>query len=55
MPAKSVAQRKAAAIAEHHPRKLYKRNRGLLSMSKAQLSHYAATANKAAARKMVNI
>lgn len=46
MPAKSVAMRRAAAIAEHHPGKLYKRNRGLLKMSKRQLHHYAATKEK---------
>lgn len=43
MPARSKSQRVAAAIAEHHPSKLYRRNRGLLSMSKRQLHHYAAT------------
>jgi len=43
MPATSEAQRKAAAIAKHHPEKLYKRNRGLLKMTKKQLHHYAST------------
>ena len=46
MPAKSVVQRQAAAIAEHHPSKLYARNRGLSGMSKSQLSHYASTKEK---------
>jgi len=31
----------AAAIAEHHPEKLYKRNRAMLKMSHAQLHDYA--------------
>ena len=31
------------AIAEHHPEKLYKRNKGLKKMSKQQLHEYAST------------
>ena len=31
------------AIAEHAPAKLYKRNKGLLKMSKSQLHDFAAT------------
>jgi len=46
MPAKSKAQRQVMAIAEHRPEKLYKRNRGLLSMTKSQLHEYAATREK---------
>lgn len=46
MPAKSVNQRKAMAIAEHHPEKLYERNKGLKKMSKGQLSEYAETKEK---------
>lgn len=45
MPAKSEKQRQMMAIAEHHPSKLYKRNKGVLKMSKAQLSEYASTKN----------
>lgn len=41
MPAKSEKQRKLMAIAEHHPEKLYKKNRGVLKMSKQQLSDFA--------------
>jgi hypothetical protein len=41
MPAVSKKQRDAIAIAEHHPEKLYKRNRSLLKMSKEQLHEYA--------------
>lgn len=43
MPSLSKAQRQATAIAEHHPAKLYKRNRGMLKMSRSQLHDFAAT------------
>ena len=43
MPAESKDQRVAMAIAEHNPGKLYKRNRGLLKMSKKQLHDFAST------------
>lgn len=43
MPAKSIAQRKAIAIAEHSPDKLYSRNKGLLSMSKEDQHDFAST------------
>lgn len=46
MPATSKAQKTAAAIAEHHPEELYARNKGLLEMSKEQLSHFASTPEK---------
>jgi len=46
MPAKSQAQRKAMGIAEHHPEELYKRNKGMLSMSKSELHDYASTKEK---------
>lgn len=46
MPAVSVHQRVAMAIAEHHPDKLYKKNRGLLKMSHKQLHEFAATSEK---------
>ena len=42
-PAVSEAQRKLMAIAEHHPSEVQKANRGVLSMSKAQLHDFAAT------------
>lgn len=47
MPAKSKVMRQAAAIAEHEPEKLYKRNRGLLKMSKKSLHDFASTREKA--------
>lgn len=43
MPATSPVQREVTAIAEHHPNKLYKRNRGLLKMSHEQLHDFAST------------
>lgn len=51
MPSKSKAQRKLMAIAEHAPEKLYKRNRGVLKMSKKQLSEYAKTKEKGLPKK----
>lgn len=46
MPAESRAQQQAIAIAEHDPKKLYKRNRSLLRMTHAQLHDFAATPTK---------
>lgn len=46
MPAVSKKQRRAMAIAEHHPEHLYSRNKGLKQMSKSQLSDYASTKEK---------
>ena len=46
MPATSKAQQVVMAIAEHNPEKLYKRNRGLLSMSHSQLHDFASTKRK---------
>ena len=43
MPAKSTKQRELMAIAEHHPSKLYPKNRGVLKMSHKQLHDFAAT------------
>jgi hypothetical protein len=51
MPAKSKKQRKAMAIAEHHPEKLYKKNKGLKKMSKSQLHDFAATKEKGLPKK----
>jgi hypothetical protein len=41
MPATSEKMRVAAAIAEHEPGKLYKRNRGFLKMTHGQLHDFA--------------
>ena len=46
MPAVSKAQRRAISIAEHHPSKLYKRNIGLLDMSRKQLHEFASVSEK---------
>jgi hypothetical protein len=46
MPAKSKKQQQMMAIAEHAPTKLFKRNRGVLSMTHSQLHDFAATKRK---------
>lgn len=46
MPSKSKAQRRVMAIAKHAPDKLYKKNKGLLKMSKSSLYDYASTPEK---------
>ena len=51
MPAKSKKQRQMMAIAEHHPEKLYAKNKGVLSMSKEQLSDFATTKEKGLPKK----
>jgi len=51
MPAPSKAMRQAAAIALHHPGKLYKRNREMLGMTQAQLHDFASTKEKGLPRK----
>lgn len=52
MPAVSKAQQIAMAIAEHNPKKLYGRNRGLLKMSKGQLHDFAATPRRGLPERM---
>ena len=49
MPAKNEKQRELMAIAEHNPTILYKRNRGVLKMSKEQLHDFASTKGAALA------
>lgn len=51
-PAVSKAQQQAMAIAEHQPKKLFKRNKGLLKMSKGQLSEFASTPESALPQKV---
>jgi hypothetical protein len=46
MPSVSEKQRRAMAIAEHHPAKLNKKNRGLLKMSHQQLHDFASSVKK---------
>lgn len=43
MPAKSIAQRRMMAIAEHHPEELNERNKGAAKMSGKQLHEFAGT------------
>jgi len=43
MPAKSEAQRKLMAIAEHSPSKVHAANKGVLKMSHSQLHDFADT------------
>jgi hypothetical protein len=46
MPAKSKAEQKAAAIAEHNPSALYKRNAGMAKMTHEQLHDFASGSEK---------
>jgi hypothetical protein len=52
MPSVSAAQQIVMAIAEHNPKKLYKRNKGLLKMSHQQLHDFAATKRSGLPRKV---
>ncbi len=51
MPAESQAQQRVMAIAKDEPGKLYARNKGLLKMSKEQLSDFASTKRKGLPKK----
>lgn len=51
MPSVSEKQRVAMAIAEHHPEKLYKKNRGMLGMSHQQLHEFASRVVKSKRKK----
>ena len=46
MPSVSKKQRKAMAIAEHHPEELNPENRGLLKMTHQQLHDFPSTKEK---------
>jgi hypothetical protein len=46
MPAVSKKQRRAMAIAEHHPEELFAKNKGLLQMTHLQLHEFADTPEK---------
>lgn len=46
MPASSKAQQAIFAIGLHSPEKLHKKNRGILSMSRGDMSDYAETKTK---------
>jgi hypothetical protein len=51
VPAKSKKQRKMMSIAEHHPEKLYKKNRNVLKMSSQDLHDFASTKEKGLPKK----
>lgn len=51
MPSTSKSQQQAMAIAEHNPKKLYKKNRGLLNMNHQQLHDFASTPTKGLPKK----
>ena len=46
MPAESIAERRLMGLALNHPEQVYKKNRGVLKMSKGQLHDFAATKEK---------
>ena len=46
MPAKSKAQRRLMAMAEHHPEQLQGENRGVLEMGKEKLHDFSTTKEK---------
>lgn len=46
MPGESIAQARLARLAEHHPEKVYKKNRSILKMSGTALHDYASTPDK---------
>lgn len=46
MPARSRAQRRLMAIAEHHPEMVRVANRGVLSMTKQQMHDFSSTKEK---------
>ena len=46
MPARSKAQRRLFAIAEHHPDQVSAKNRSVLTMNLADMAHFASTPEK---------
>ena len=50
-PAVSKKQRRAMAIAEHHPEELYSGNKGLADMTHKQLHEFASTKEKGLPKK----
>lgn len=51
-PAKSQAQQRLMAIAEHTPSKVSRKNRGVLKMKKSQLKEFAKTKRKKLPKKI---
>lgn len=52
MPAKSKAQQAVMAIAEHNPKLLHKKNKGVFKMSHEQLHDFASTSTKKLPKKV---
>lgn len=52
MPAKSVAQRRLFAIAEHHPDELHSENAGLAKLPHKTLHDFAAVSEKGLPQKL---
>jgi len=52
MPAKSKSQQQLMAIAEHIPEKVYKKNIGVLKMSKEELNDFTSTKRKKLSRQL---
>ncbi len=51
MPAVSKKQRKMFAIALHDPKKLHKKNRGVMKMDKMSMEEFARTSEKGLPKK----
>ena len=43
MPSVSKAERRLIGLAEHHPEKVYAKNRGILKMKKSDMHDFAST------------
>ena len=52
MPAVSKKQRRLMALAEHNPKKVKGKNRGVLKMTKKQLHEFASTKEKGLPKKI---
>ena len=52
MPAKSQAQQRLMAMAEHNPGAIYDKNKGILGMSKDELHKFSATKRKGLPKKV---
>jgi len=46
MPSVSIAQRRLMGLAEHHPEKVYKKNKSILQMKNVALHDFASTPEK---------
>ncbi len=55
MPARSIAQRRLMALAEHHPEMVSAKNRGILKMSHSQLHDFASTKERGLANHVAQL